>query len=222
MAAKDSEQNLVLVPHAFWHRFLQPKLEKLLDKKLPPNKSFKADETNVVVSVTDRSERDLVNRFDELDIEWPILEKQLQAWNVVQLHRDQPIAEHNNAAGHQTRIFVYLSPLGGVYIFWLFVYSLTIGSLAYSIISETSSVRLQPLSVMLTRTAYQRTTVLSQALVVFVWVYFRLPEIKCRIDEELNILFANKTRARAFAKAHVDTYALLAPVEAHTNIIESE
>jgi hypothetical protein len=80
MAAKDTEQDLVLVPHAFWETFLQPKLEKLLDKKLPSNKSFKADETNVVVSVTDRSERDLVKRFDELDIEWPILEKQLQVW----------------------------------------------------------------------------------------------------------------------------------------------
>ena len=81
MAAKDTEQDLVLAPHAFWHRFLQPKLEKLLDKKLPPNKSFKADETNVVVSVADRLERDLVKRFDELDIEWPILERQLQAWS---------------------------------------------------------------------------------------------------------------------------------------------
>jgi hypothetical protein len=79
MAAKDSEQDLVLVPHAFWHRFLQPKLKKLLNKKLPPNKSFKADD--IVVSATDRSERDLVKRFDELDIEWSILEKQLQAWS---------------------------------------------------------------------------------------------------------------------------------------------
>lgn len=66
---------------AFWGTFLQPKLEKLLDKKLPPNKVYKAEETNVVVSVTDRSERDLVKRFDELDIEWAILEKQLQTWS---------------------------------------------------------------------------------------------------------------------------------------------
>ena len=34
-----------------------------------------------MVSVTDRSERDLVKRFDELDIEWPIVERQLQAWS---------------------------------------------------------------------------------------------------------------------------------------------
>ncbi|EAQ88970.1 hypothetical protein CHGG_05589 [Chaetomium globosum CBS 148.51] len=73
--------DLVLVPRAFWAAILQPKLEKLLDKKLLPNKAYKAEETNVVVSVTDRSERDLVKRFDELDIEWAILERQLQAWS---------------------------------------------------------------------------------------------------------------------------------------------
>lgn len=28
------------MPHAFWDTFLQPKLEKLLDKKLPPKKSY--------------------------------------------------------------------------------------------------------------------------------------------------------------------------------------
>jgi hypothetical protein len=81
MAIKDTEQDLVLVPYAFWDRFLRPKLEKLLEKKLPLNKLFKADETNVMVSVTDRSERDLVKQFNELDIEWPILERQLQAWS---------------------------------------------------------------------------------------------------------------------------------------------
>ncbi|KAK4119843.1 hypothetical protein N657DRAFT_532497, partial [Parathielavia appendiculata] len=37
------------------------------------------DETNVVVSVTDRSERDLTKRFDELDIDWGV--EQLMAWS---------------------------------------------------------------------------------------------------------------------------------------------
>lgn len=39
------------------------------------------DDTTVVVSVTDRTERDLVKRFDGLDIDWTILEKQLQTWS---------------------------------------------------------------------------------------------------------------------------------------------
>jgi hypothetical protein len=31
--SKDTEQDLVLVPHAYWHMLLKPKLEKLLRKK---------------------------------------------------------------------------------------------------------------------------------------------------------------------------------------------
>lgn len=76
-----------------------------------------------------------------------------------------------------------LWPSGGLCVLWLFVYSLTIGPIAvsgsacnsllhletltglqYSIISETSSVRLRPLSVVLARNAYQLTNIVSQVL----------------------------------------------------------
>lgn len=102
----------------------------------------------------------------------------------------------------------------------------------YSIISETSSVRLRPLSVVLARTSYQLANIVSQilqaytinptewnwkgktgffwgstALCVFVWSYFRLPEVKGRTYEELDILFANKVSARNFSKTDVDPYA---------------
>jgi hypothetical protein len=53
--SKDTEQYLVVTPGAFWRSTQRPKLEKLLHKKIPPNKSFKADDTNITVSVTDRS-----------------------------------------------------------------------------------------------------------------------------------------------------------------------
>ncbi|KAK4127978.1 hypothetical protein N657DRAFT_535153, partial [Parathielavia appendiculata] len=76
--SKDTEQDLVLAPSDFWDIVLRPKLDKLLRKKLPGNKSFKADDTNITISVTDRSERDLVKRFEELDIDWALVEKQLQ------------------------------------------------------------------------------------------------------------------------------------------------
>jgi hypothetical protein len=69
-----------LAPTFYWPLFLRPKLEKLLCKKLPSNKRVRPDDTNVVISVTDRSERDLTKRFDETDIEWPVVEKQLVAW----------------------------------------------------------------------------------------------------------------------------------------------
>ncbi|KAI0181669.1 sugar transporter [Hypoxylon sp. FL1284] len=125
-----------------------------------------------------------------------------------------------------------LWPSGGLCILWLFIYSLTVGPLAYSIIAETSSVRLRPLSVVLSRTSYQVVNIISQflqaymmnpvewnflgktgffwggtAFCVFVWSYFRLPEVKGRTYEELDILFMNKVSARKFAQTHVDPYA---------------
>ncbi|KAL7623794.1 hypothetical protein AAE478_005347 [Parahypoxylon ruwenzoriense] len=138
-----------------------------------------------------------------------------------------------------------LWPSGGLCVLWLFVYSLTIGPLAYSIISETSSVHLRPLSVVLSRTSYQLINIISQflqaymmnpvewnllgktgffwggtAFCVFVWSYFRLPEVKDRTYEELDILFMNKVSARKFSTTHVDPYASAAP--ASRDVMEVE
>jgi hypothetical protein len=77
----DTEQNLVLAPGAFWDQTLKPKLHQLLAKKTPRNKCYEPDETNVVVSVTDRSQVDLTKHFDELDIDWGVVENQLVAWS---------------------------------------------------------------------------------------------------------------------------------------------
>ncbi|KAF6812496.1 MFS sugar transporter [Colletotrichum plurivorum] len=125
-----------------------------------------------------------------------------------------------------------LWPSGGLCVFWLFIYSLTIGPITYSVISETSSVRLRPLTVVLSRNAYQLVNIVSQVLqtymmnptewnlkgkagffwaatagIIFVWSFFRLPEVKGRTYEELDILFARELPAREFSKAHVDAYA---------------
>lgn len=115
---------------------------------------------------------------------------------------------------------------------WLFVYSMTVGPIAYSVVSEISSVRLRTLTVCLARTAYQIINVVSQvlepyfmnptawnasgktgffwgttALLAFTWSYFRLPEPKDRTYAELDLLFATKVSARKFASTHVDAYA---------------
>ncbi|KAH8797811.1 hypothetical protein F5884DRAFT_626659, partial [Xylogone sp. PMI_703] len=44
-------------------------------------KLCKPDATTVVLSVNDRSERDITKRFEELQIDWPIVEDKLQAWS---------------------------------------------------------------------------------------------------------------------------------------------
>jgi SP family general alpha glucoside:H+ symporter-like MFS transporter len=117
-------------------------------------------------------------------------------------------------------------------ICWLFVYSLTVGPITYAVISETSSMRLRPLTVCLARIAYQLTNIVSQvlqthfmnptewdaqgktgffwagtALIIFTWAFFRLPEAKGRTYEELDILFARRIPARKFSKTKVDAYA---------------
>ncbi|KAL0929467.1 uncharacterized protein CTRU02_215633 [Colletotrichum truncatum] len=81
MVAEDSEQDLVLCPSAIWERILRGKLDRLLKKKLSAKKSYLVDDTSVRVSVQERSQRDFVKRFDELDIDWRMLERQLERWS---------------------------------------------------------------------------------------------------------------------------------------------
>jgi MFS transporter, SP family, general alpha glucoside:H+ symporter len=120
----------------------------------------------------------------------------------------------------------------GFCIFWLLVYSLTVGPIAYAIVAETSSVRLRSLTVSVARVSYQIVNVVSQvleqyfmnptawdasgktgffwggtALLTFIWAYFRLPEAKGRTYEEMDILFSRKISARKFSFEEVDAYA---------------
>jgi hypothetical protein len=81
LLSKDTEPDLVLAPRFYWSLFLRNKLEKLLQKKLPPSKRVAYEDTNVVVSVTERSQRDLTKRFDEMDVDWFLVERQLLQWS---------------------------------------------------------------------------------------------------------------------------------------------
>jgi hypothetical protein len=80
VVAKDTEQDLVLVPSAHWYLCLKPKVEKLLSKKVLHNRHVEFDDTSVVVSVNDRSQRDLTKRFDNMDVDWSVIERQLIRW----------------------------------------------------------------------------------------------------------------------------------------------
>lgn len=77
MIAKDTEQDVALALGPYWSMFLQPKLDALLSKKINNGKRIKPDDSNVLVSVNERSERDLIRRFDEVQVDWSVVEKQL-------------------------------------------------------------------------------------------------------------------------------------------------
>ncbi|KAK2755641.1 hypothetical protein CKAH01_17310 [Colletotrichum kahawae] len=78
---KDSEHNITITPQALWERQLKEQVQEVLSRKLPPHKTFRLVDSDVVVSVTDRSQRDFVKRFNELNIDWTLVESQLQEWS---------------------------------------------------------------------------------------------------------------------------------------------
>ncbi|CAI7637411.1 unnamed protein product [Penicillium pancosmium] len=81
--ARDTEEDVVLTPSAYWPVTLKPKLEKLLEGKTSRAGRVRSDDTSIVVSVNDRSQRDLTKRFDNLNIDWTAVEKQLLRWGAL-------------------------------------------------------------------------------------------------------------------------------------------
>ncbi|KAK0728900.1 hypothetical protein B0T26DRAFT_628743, partial [Lasiosphaeria miniovina] len=73
-AAKQTEDNLVVAPSAFWNEELASKIADIVQST---GKSYKADATTIAISVNDRSERDITKHFKELQIDWPVVERQL-------------------------------------------------------------------------------------------------------------------------------------------------
>ncbi|CAI7676518.1 unnamed protein product [Penicillium pancosmium] len=78
--SRDTEEDVALTPSAYWPVILWPKLEKLLVGKTSRAGRVRSDDTLIVVSVNDRFQRDLTKRFDNLDIDWTAMEKQLLRW----------------------------------------------------------------------------------------------------------------------------------------------
>ena len=79
--SKDTERDLVLAPIVYWYIVLKLKLERLLRKKLLQNRYVRDDDTNIIILINHRSERDLIKRFEDIDVDWSIVEKQLIAWS---------------------------------------------------------------------------------------------------------------------------------------------
>jgi len=53
----------------------------------------------------------------------------------------------------------------------------------------------------------------ATAFIIMVWAFFRLPEVKGRTYEELDILFEDRISARKFSKTFVDAYATTPPTD---------
>ncbi|PVH69234.1 hypothetical protein DL98DRAFT_439480, partial [Cadophora sp. DSE1049] len=75
---KDTEQDIVLAPGAYWQKFLEPKLEDTVRKL---KRSLESNFTSVVISVTQRKEADIPKRFDNTSVDWASIESQFAAWS---------------------------------------------------------------------------------------------------------------------------------------------
>jgi hypothetical protein len=80
VVSRDTEQDVVLAPAVYWCMYLQPRVDTLVARKLPTGGQAECDDTTVVATVNDRSERDLVKRYDDMHIDWSAVERQLLRW----------------------------------------------------------------------------------------------------------------------------------------------
>jgi len=59
---------------------LKPNLDKLLERKVAQNRHVRCEDTIVVASVNHRSEPDVTKQFENIDIDWLLIEKQMIEW----------------------------------------------------------------------------------------------------------------------------------------------
>ncbi|KIL95643.1 mfs sp general alpha glucoside:h+ symporter [Fusarium avenaceum] len=120
---------------------------------------------------------------------------------------------------------------GSLMIGWAVVYQLSVGSVAYSLVSELPSRRLQIKTVALGRIFYGIVGIINAILspymlnptawdwsnytgffwggicfLCIIYTYFRLPEPNGRTFAELGILFEQRVSARKFATTKVDVF----------------
>ncbi|KAJ5111804.1 hypothetical protein NUU61_001434 [Penicillium alfredii] len=79
VVVKDTEQDLTLPPSSYWEQ-IKEDAGSILRRKIARSRRVRLDDTSLVLSVNDRSQRDLTKRFEGTRIDWTAVEKQLLAW----------------------------------------------------------------------------------------------------------------------------------------------
>ncbi|EKV11632.1 Short chain dehydrogenase/reductase family protein [Penicillium digitatum PHI26] len=76
---KDTEQGPALPPSCYWQKIKEEAADRLR-REIASDRRVRLDDTSVVVSVNDSSQRDLTKNFEGTSIDWTIVEKQLLSW----------------------------------------------------------------------------------------------------------------------------------------------
>lgn len=116
-------------------------------------------------------------------------------------------------------------------VIWVFMYGTSVGPLSFCIVSEVGSTRLRAKTIAIGRCSFYFWFIIfgvatpymlnpdaanwkgktfflygGTCFLSLVWAFFRLPEMKGRTYEELDILFRRKIPARKFASTYVNAY----------------
>jgi SP family general alpha glucoside:H+ symporter-like MFS transporter len=113
---------------------------------------------------------------------------------------------------------------------WTFTYQMTVGPVAFTIISEVSSTRLRGRTIAVATAVQAAAGIVftiaipfmlnaneanwrgkagfffgGVSLICFIWCFLRIPESKGRTFEELDIMFDLKVPARGFSSYQIDS-----------------
>ncbi|KAJ5005564.1 hypothetical protein K4K57_011679 [Colletotrichum sp. SAR 10_99] len=78
-AVEQTEQNLAISPNDFWKEVLSSKVDEIVASK---KKVYETSATTIVMSVpNDRSEDKITKHFQGQQIDWAVVERQLQGWS---------------------------------------------------------------------------------------------------------------------------------------------
>ncbi|CAG8906483.1 unnamed protein product [Penicillium egyptiacum] len=130
---------------------------------------------------------------------------------------------------------------GSMMLCWALFYQLSVGTVAYSLVAEISTRRLQIKTVVLGRILYNVVAIICGVLTPYmlnptawdwsnyagffwggicflcvVYTFFRVPETTGRTFAELDMLFEEKVSARKFASTKVEAYEVQVEVFEHT------
>ncbi|CAG7980453.1 unnamed protein product [Penicillium salamii] len=75
-----TEPDLVISPSVFWEDTLKRKVEGVRRRRPFQNRRVRVDDTCLVASLNDRTQHDLHQQFEGIDIDWTATEKQLRIW----------------------------------------------------------------------------------------------------------------------------------------------
>ncbi|KAI5456144.1 hypothetical protein BGZ63DRAFT_320180, partial [Mariannaea sp. PMI_226] len=75
---EQTEEDIVISPCDFWNKILSPRID---DIAKTTSKHSVASATTIVMTISQRSERNITKHFPKSEIDWQVIVKQLQAWS---------------------------------------------------------------------------------------------------------------------------------------------